>query len=220
MLTATIQRPRAPAKLRRRSWAPASWCRTTVGDSPQMLASDPATTRAWSLLEATTRPPASGWPAARTRVSCSIGLAEDPRQPLGKVGRDRGPVAPAPLAGREILVEGALDRLLAALPDQRAVEGDEDHPPAGAVADRLGVGVGDVGDGEPVAVVGDARDRRVVAAKRRPREQQGAPGRSQGPGEARSPGELVTEVVDLVGDHERPRRAVACIGAAEEATRA
>ena len=76
--------------VRSRSWAPESWCRTTVGDSPAISASAPATTRAWSLSAATTRPPASVCPSARTAGQLLVGLAQDPRQALGRA-RSRSP---------------------------------------------------------------------------------------------------------------------------------
>src|SRR3954452_5535859 len=137
-------------------------------------------------------------PALADAGELSVGLTQDPRQPLRQLRRDRSAVAPSPLAGRELLDQGALDRPLAALPDERSVEGDEDDPAAGPVPNGLGVGVGDVGTSEAVAVVGDARDRRVVAAEWGAGEEELPRGRAERAGEARSPGELVAEVMDLV----------------------
>ena len=135
-----------------------------------------------------------------------VGLAQDPRQPVGQLGRDRRPVATAGLARGQDGVEPRLDHVVAAAPGQRPVIGDEADRPADPVGDRLGERIGDVGLGDPVAVVADPRDRGGVGAKRRPRQQQpaGVLGERRRKGDA--PGELLAEMVGLVGDHQRAAR--------------
>jgi hypothetical protein len=127
---------------------------------------------------------------------------QDARQPVRELGRDRGPVAAAGLATAEHGVEGGLDDVVARLPGERPVVGDEDDRPADPVADRVGVRVAHVGDGDAV-VVAHARDRALVGAKRRARQQQPATRRPECARESLAPGELLAEVVGLVCDDER-----------------
>ena len=202
MLTATIQRSEERVKACSFSAARASVCRTTVGGRPVIARSALATARACSPSAATTRPPASRWPAARTCSRRSWAAARMRGRPSASSTRDRRAVAPARLARGDGVGEGGLDELLAAAPLQHAVVGDEGDRAADAVAHGVGVGVGDVGRGDAV-VVAHARDRALVGAKGRAREQQPARGAAEGAREALAPRELLAEVVGLVGDDER-----------------
>ena len=202
MFTATIQRSRPLPNARSFCAARASVWTTTTGDLPVISLSVAATRRAWPLSAVMTSPPASRWPPARTSSSLLVRGVQDPRQPVGELRRDRGAVAAAGLARRQDVVEGGLDDVVAGLPRQRPVVGDERDRPADAVAHGLGVAVADVRHGD-AAVVAHARDRGLVGAKRRPRQQQPAIGGRERAREALAPRELVAHVVALVGDDER-----------------
>ena len=139
-------------------------------------------------------------------LELGVGLLEDPRQPVGQVGGDRRAVAPARLPGGEHGLEAGLDDVVPAAPRQRAVVGDEAHRAAHRVGDRLGVAVGDVGLGHPVGVVADAGDRRGVGAKGGAGQQQPPRALLEGLGERHAPGQLLSQMMRLVGDDQRPAR--------------
>ena len=206
MFTATIHGSRERRKASSFLCASTSVCRTTVGDAPVISLSAPATARACSESAVTTRPPASRCPPDADLEQLRVRGAEDPREAVGQLGRDRRPVAAAGLARGEHLAERRLDDVVAALPLQRPVVGDERDAAADPVAHRVRVRVGDVGHGDAV-VVADARDRRLVGPERRAGQQQPALGLPEGDAEALAPREVLAEVVGLVGDHERPRAA-------------
>ena len=139
------------------------------------------------------------------RPQPGVGLPQDPRQALGQLGRDRGPVAPARLTRRQHGVEAGLDHIVARSPRQRPVVGDEPDRTADAVAHGLGVGERDIGLRDPVGVVADARDRRRVRAKRRAEAAAADRWRRRGR-ERVAPGQVLAEVMGLVGDHDRVAR--------------
>ena len=208
MLTATSQRSAERVKACSFSAARASVCSTTVGGRPVMARSALATARACSPSAATTSPPASRWPPARTCSRRSCAAARMRGRPSAQLERDRRAVAPARLARGHGIGERGLDELLAAAPLQHAVVGDEGDRAADAVAHRVGIAVGDVGRGDPV-VVAHARDRALIRAEGRAREQQPARGRPERVREALAPREFFAEMVGLVGDDERRAAALA-----------
>ncbi len=142
----------------------------------------------------------------RSSPSFSSASPQDPRQPVGELGRDRRPVAAARLAGRSARARTTTRSRRRRCPRQRPVVGDEADRPADPVADGVGVPVADVGH----------RDRRRRSARRRSASRRSetaspraaASGRwpRNGSGERPAPGQLLAEVVRLVGDDERPRR--------------
>ena len=75
-----------------------------------------------------------GVPAAPQRRELGVGLAQDPRQAVGQLGRDRGPVTASGLAARQHGLEARLDHVVAAAPRQRPVVGDEADRPADRLA--------------------------------------------------------------------------------------
>ena len=75
MFTATIQGSREDVNAASFSAARASVCRTTTGGAPVMARSTFATARACSPSAATTSPPASRCPPARTACSRSCAAA-------------------------------------------------------------------------------------------------------------------------------------------------
>ena len=108
----------------------------------------------------------------------------------------------ASAAGR-IDVEVRAADLAVADPLHVPAVGVEGHRPAHAVHQRLRVAVVVVGAGHAVVVVGHPRDRRVVRAKRRAREQQPeARPRERLDGRA-PPRRVLAHVVRLVGDQQR-----------------
>jgi hypothetical protein len=137
-----------------------------------------------------------------------VGGGQDARQAVGELQRDRRAVAPARLARGDRVGEGRLDEVVAAAPLQHAVVGDEGDRAADPVADGVGVAVGDVGCRDAV-VVAHARDRALVGAKGRAREQQPARRGPEGAREPLAPRELLAEVMGLVGDDERRAAALA-----------
>ena len=70
----------------------------------------------------------------RAPPQLGVGLAQDPRQAVGQLGRDRRPVAAAGLARAQHGLEARLDHVVAAAPRQRPVVGDEADRPADPVA--------------------------------------------------------------------------------------
>ncbi len=134
-------------------------------------------------------------------------LAEDPRQAIGQLDGDRRAIAPARLTAGQLVRERRLDDVIAAAPLKAPVVRDERHRPADAVSHGVGIRVRHVGLGYAVGVVANARNRALVGAERSAGQQQPAVAdRTEGPFEARTPGELVAEVMGLVGDHERVAR--------------
>ena len=179
--------------------------------SPEIRSSRSAIARACSLSDATTRPPASGCPPARTSLSAaSASRSTSPIQsPSGSSAVRRRRAASA--AGRPTREVGAAQAAVGD-PLHLAVVGQEGDRAADAVEQRLGVAVGVVGAGDAVLVVGDPGDRRVVGAERRAREQQPEAGAARRPLRAAAPGGLVAHVVRLVGDQQRrPLRAAAAV---------
>ena len=212
MFTATIQRSRPAPNARSLAAARASVCTTTTGERPVISLSTSATRRAWPPSAVTTRPPASRCPVARADLAeALVGGAQDPRQPVGELGGDRRAVAAAGLAAAQLAVgEGRLDDLVARLPGQHAVVGDEDDRAADPVAYRVGVRVAHVGQAHAAGVVAHAGDRAAVGPEGRAGQQQPARRGGERLREALAPSELVAEVVRLVGDDQRARAALRC----------
>ena len=131
-------------------------------------------------------------PAGAQALQARVRLLEDPRQPVGQLDADRRPVAAPGLTAAEDVRERRLDDVVAAAPLELAVVRDERHRPADAVAHRVRVRVRDVRLGDAVGVVAHARDRGLVGAERRAREQQPAVARRAERGlEALAPRQLV-----------------------------
>ena len=140
------------------------------------------------------------------RRELGVGLAQDPRQAVGQLGRDRRPVTAPGLARAQHRLEARLDHVVAAAPGQRPVVGDEADRPADPIAHGVGICVGVVGLRERRPRRSYARNRGRVGAKRRARQQQPSRARAHGRGEPLAPGQLLAEVVGLVGDDQRRRR--------------
>ena len=87
-----------------------------------------------------------------------VGRGEDLRQAVAQLGRDGRAVAAARVARRSARRRTTASTTSSPTPLQRAVVGDERHRAADAVADGVGVGVGDVRHGDAV-VVAHAGDR-------------------------------------------------------------
>ena len=130
-------------------------------------------------------------------------VAQHVRHPVA-VGLERGAQAARRLGGGQDDAEVGAAAAAVAHPLHVAVVEVERHRAADAVEQRVGVAVGVVGLRDAVGVVGDPRDRRVVRAERRAREQEL---------EARGAERLrpccvphaacVAHVVRLVGDQQR-----------------
>ncbi len=169
--TETSQLPCPAAKRAIRADASGASLVTTSGRSPATRASRSASASACSLSAAITSPPASGWSPARIRSSRSTASLQHVRDPVA-VGVERRAQPPRRLGG------GQPDREVGAAPPPvrhplhlAVVEVERDRP-ADVVEQRVGVAVGEVGLRDAVGVVADPRDRRVVRAERRAREQQ------------------------------------------------
>ncbi len=205
MFTATSQRSRELVNAASFSAARPSVCSTTTGALPVTSRRTFATARACSPSAVIASAPASGCPPARSPSQARVRLGEDARQAVGQLDRDRRAVAPPGVAPGQHVAERCLDDVVAAAPLEHPVVGDERDRAADAVPDGVGVGERHVGHGDPV-VVADPGDRGLIGAERGSREEQpavadGAERRE----EAVPPGELVAEMVGLVGDHERVR---------------
>ena len=186
----------------------ASEC-TMSGRSPVIRASRSASLSACSLSIATTSPPASGWSPARISRSCSSASRRTwvIQSPSGSSAVRSRRAASA--AGQHDVEVGAA-HLPVAHPLHVAAVGVERHRPADAVDQRLRVAVAVVRAGDAVVVVGHPRDRRVVRAERRARQQQPEAGARERLDRRAAPRGVLAHVVRLVGDQQRrPLRAAA-----------
>ncbi len=132
-----------------------------------------------------------------------VGVAQHLADPVA-VGVERGAQPPRGLLARQHDVEVEAARLAVGDPLHLAAVGHEGDRPADAVDERVGVRVRVVGFAERVVVVANPRDRRVVGAERRPRQQQPEAGGAEGELRALAPGGQLAHVVRLVGDQQRP----------------
>ena len=172
------------------------------GRSPVIRASRSASFSACSLSIATTSPPASGWSPARRPRSSLVGVAQDVGDPVA-VRVQRGPQPPRGLGGGQHDVEVRPAHPTVADPLHVAAVRVERHRPADAVDQRLRVAVAVVRARDAFLVVVDPRDRRVVRAKRRAREQQPEAGALERLDRRAPPRRVLAHVVRLVGDQQR-----------------
>ena len=172
------------------------------GRSPVIRASRAASFSACSLSIATTSPPASGCSPARSSRSCSCASRRTCaiQSPSGSSAVRRRRAASA--AGQHD-VEVRAPHAAVADPLHVAAVGVERHRPADAVDERLRVAVAVVGARDAVLVVGHPRDRRVVRAERRAREQQPEPRARERVDRRAPPRRVLAHVVRLVGDQQR-----------------
>ena len=147
-------------------------------------------------------------PVGAQRPEFGVGFAQDPRQPVGKLGRDRRAIPAAGLARAQGSLKARLDHLIATSPRQRPVISDKAHRPADPIQYGIRVGVGDIRLREPAGVVANTGDRGRVGAKWRPRQQQPPLAATKHPRERLPPRELLPQVVRFIGDHQHPTRSL------------
>ena len=155
---------------------------------------------------AMTRPPASGtWRRTSREPLCPRPDSTDGIQEPS--GVERGPQRLGGQVLGQRLAEPGRDLVTGAgAPLELTGVGHEQHRPDHAVAERLGVAVGVVGDRPRDAVgarrVGDERDRVHVGAERRAGQRQPPVGRLERLAHPLAPRQRVAGVVDLVEDHQ------------------
>ena len=149
--------------------------------------------------------------AGPDRTQLRVRVAQDVGDPVA-LGVERRPQAPRGLRRGQHDVEVGPPHASVADPLHVAAVGVEGHRPADAVDQGLRVAVVVVRARDALVVVGHPRDRRVVRAKRRARQQQPEAGAGERIDRRPPPGRVLAHVVGLVGDQQRrPLRAAAAV---------
>ena len=172
------------------------------GRSPVIRARRSASVSACSLSIATTRRAGVRMRARAQLPQLVVGIAQDVRDPVA-VRVERGPQPPCGLGGRQDDVEVGAAHAAVAHPLHVAAVRVERDRPADAVDQRLRVAVAVVGARDAVLVVVHPRDRRVVGAERRARQQQPEPRLRERLDRRAPPRRVLAHVMRLVGDQQR-----------------
>ena len=140
--------------------------------------------------------------AGADRPQLLVGVAQHVRDPVALRVQGRAQPPRGLRRGQHDVEVRAPDPSVAD-PLHVAAVGVEGHRPADAVDQRLRVAVVVVRARDALVVVRDPRDRRVVRAEGRAREQQPEPGARERVDGRAPPGRVLAHVVRLVGDQQR-----------------